>query len=126
MNHSLEVYKNGDLVFFSDEKWLHPLFELEIFLKNFHDAPHTLVVKDKIVGKAAALILVYLGIEEIHALRMSELAREFLQEQKKKFSYQKLIDRVACRTEDMLSRETSPEKGYLLVKQLRERAIKNN
>ncbi|NOZ63327.1 MAG: DUF1893 domain-containing protein [Calditrichaeota bacterium] len=123
MDHALEVYDGQNLIFFSDGKWLHPLFDLEIFLKQTNSTTEKLLVKDKIVGKAAALILIYLGFREVHAKAMSKIARDFLATQTVHFSYEMLIDRVACRTENLLLEENDPEAGYRLARGLREKSL---
>ncbi len=123
MKHALEVFLGEKLIFFSDGKWLHPLFELEKFIAANQYPPENFLVKDKIVGKAAALILVYLGVRNIHAKTMSKPARDFLSSQPIKFEFVRLIERVACRTEDLLFDQSDPETGYLIVKDLRQRAL---
>jgi hypothetical protein len=50
VTHSLEVFSGDELVFFSDGKWIYPLFELERFLVDHRGAPEALLAVDKIVG----------------------------------------------------------------------------
>lgn len=116
MKHSLEVYHNQDLIFFSDRHWLHPLFDLESFLKETENPVAELLVKDKIIGRAAALILVYLNIKKIHGQTMSRLAKEVLDYYDIVYSYDQLIDRIACQTEELLKSEWDGAKAYLLIK----------
>ncbi|HHE54362.1 MAG TPA: DUF1893 domain-containing protein [Caldithrix abyssi] len=116
MKHSLEVYLNEELIFFSDRHWLHPLFELEAFLNKGDFPVEKLWVKDKIIGRAAALILMHLGIKKVHGQTMSRLAREVLDYYNVAFSYDQLIERIACRTEELLKNEWQGIKAYQLVK----------
>ena len=48
-------------VFTSTGKWLHPLFELEDYLVEHGLEPGNLILQDKIIGKAAALLIHRLG-----------------------------------------------------------------
>jgi len=118
MEPMLEVFNDGKLIFYSNAKWLHPLFELENFLSTNNYAPAKLTVKDKIVGRAAALLQVYFGIRTIKAGIMSELGKEVLDKYEVKFEYDKLVDRIQCRTEEMLKDEYDPEKAYTTIKEL--------
>ncbi len=118
MEHTLEVYWDGEVIFYSDAKWLHPLFELESFLIQQNFDPASLIVKDKIVGRAAALIEVYLGFKSVRAGMMSELAKEVLDHFQIDYAYEKLVDRIQCRTENLLKNEYDPKKGYELIKVL--------
>ncbi|NOX88770.1 MAG: DUF1893 domain-containing protein [Calditrichaeota bacterium] len=117
MRHSLEVYRGKTLLYFSDKKWLHPLFELERFLRKSEIDPAELLVKDKIIGRAAALIICHLGIKKVHAQTLSRLAQEALDFHKVAYTYDLLIDAVACKTELLLRDELDPLKGYLLVRE---------
>ena len=64
---NFEVYFDDKLIFQSNNHWLHPIFELENQLRNMDVKPDMLQVRDKIIGRAAALLLVRLGIKKIHA-----------------------------------------------------------
>ena len=116
MDHSLEVYSDNNMIFHSDKHWLHPLFELEQFLKNKNYNSTELLVKDKIIGKAAALLLSYLGIGAVQAELMSELGKEVLERYDIKYEYERLVDRIICATEEILKKEFDPQKAYVLLK----------
>lgn len=118
MTHSLEVYRDDQLIFVSDGKWLQPLLELHDFLAGQHYDPERLVLKDKIVGKAAALIQVYLGVKNVHASMLSRLARTVFEEFKIRYDYEQLVDRIQCRTEDLLEKESNPQAAFELVRKL--------
>ncbi len=118
MTHSLEVFFKDQIIFYSDGKWLHPLFELEDFLSKSDYNPSTLLVKDKIIGRAAALILAHFGIKNVHAQILSSTGKDALELQGIKFKFNELVDRVICRTEKMLQEEHNPEVAYQLIKSL--------
>ena len=62
---TLTVLHESTPIFTSHGKWLHPLFELEAYLADHAFQPAHCILQDKIIGKAAALL--------IH--RLSELAK---------------------------------------------------
>jgi zinc transport system ATP-binding protein len=115
MTHSFEVFSGDELVFFSDGTWIYPLFELERFLADHAGRPETLLAVDKIVGKAAAMMLVYLGIGQIRAGMMSSLAEDFLQRRQIPFEYDELVDRILCRTEELLADVEDVDQAYRLL-----------
>lgn len=117
MKHSLEVYHQRELVYYSDEHWLYPLMALENFLTHFPHPPAELVVQDKIVGKAAALILVYLKIGTVEAGILSRLGKEILEKFNIPFSYHSLVNQIYCQTEELLQKEDNPARGYQLIKE---------
>lgn len=118
MNHTLEVFSAEKLIFFSDSKWLHPLFELERFLSTNKYEPANLVVKDKIIGRAAALLLIYFGISTIKAGVLSKCGMDVLEKYSVKYEYQTLVERIQCKTEELLKDENDPEKAYQIIKLL--------
>ena len=54
---TLTVFRNGTPIFTIYGKWLYPLFELEDYLANHAIEPDHLILQDKIIGKAAALLI---------------------------------------------------------------------
>jgi len=116
MHHSLEVYHHSQLIFYSDRNWIHPLFELELFLQRNEIPVQELVVCDKIVGKAAALLLVYFQISQVKAELISQLGLTTLQYFNIKFDYQEKVERIYCQTEQLLLNENDPSKAYEILK----------
>ena len=116
MEHTLEVFSAGTLVFSSNGRWLYPLFELEDFLAARDYEPAALTVRDKIVGRAAALLLIRLGIRDVRAGIMSEIGKEALEKHGVSYEYDSLVDRIACRTEEMLATEYDPERAHVMLK----------
>ena len=114
--HSLGVYSDDQLVFSSDGKWIYPLFELEGFLSESPHAPEELRVIDKVIGKAAAMVLVHLGFGRIHGGMLSRLAKDFLQQRRVAFTYDELVDRILCRTEELLADIDDPAEAFHLLK----------
>lgn len=118
MRHSLEVRHKGGLIFVSDRKWLHPLFELERFLQEHTIPAGELVVRDKIVGRAAALLLVYLGVSRVAADLLSRRGQEVLEHYKLSYQFATLVDRILCKTEELLAHELDPARAYRVLCEL--------
>jgi len=117
MGNALEVFAGEVLVFSSNGKWLYPLFELERFLAGSGCQPQELLVCDKVVGRAAALVMVFLGVGSIRAGLMSHGGRAVLEHHGVPYSYQQLVERIGCQTEDLLAAEVDPERAWRLLRQ---------
>jgi zinc transport system ATP-binding protein len=117
MEHTLEVFSGEALVFSSTGKWLYPLFELEDFLAATDYESAHLTVKDKIVGRASALLLVHFGVGYIIAGIMSHPGKEALEKHNIKYGYDSLVDRITCRTEEILADEYDPQRAYVILKE---------
>jgi len=112
---SLIVYLDQEIVFQSHEKWLYPLFALEDFLI---DQPFNLgqaVAQDKVVGKAAAMLMARLKIGRVHGELMSVLASKFLQQVGIPHSYDQVVDRIDCQTETILLDIEDLEEAYQIL-----------
>lgn len=124
-NHTLEVFNNDELIFASQGKWLAPLFELEAFFKDYTGPKENLCLHDTAVGKAAAVLMIRMGIKHIHANLASRLAVAYVQELSAKNSfysdltimYDSLVDRLLCATEDQLEHLTDNDEMYFLLRQ---------
>lgn len=100
---TFEVFENQRVIFQSDKKWLYPIFEFEDSLKAHHFDISTLNVHDKVVGKAAALLLIRLGVGGVHGDVMSKLADKVFGKVGIKHTYDMLVERIDCQTEEILS-----------------------
>ncbi|MGV8027207.1 MAG: DUF1893 domain-containing protein [Anaerolineaceae bacterium] len=99
---SLQAFFNGKIIFQSKSHWLFPLFDLEDYLKD-HPVDMALTeVHDKVIGKAAAILLLRLGVGCIYGNVMSELADTVLCHAGIPHFYRKLIEKIDCQTEELL------------------------
>jgi hypothetical protein len=112
---SLELLSEGRRVFASRGRWLHPLLELEEFLRSRPLDRRTLSLRDKIVGRAAALLIVRLGIPEVHAGILSRCGEAVFRERGVRCTRDSLVDRIACRTEDLLADVSDPEAAHAII-----------
>lgn len=103
------------MVFASDAKWLHPLLELERFLLASGIDPSSLILHDKIVGRAAALLMVGLGIREVRAGVLSCLGEQVFQAAGVRWTAAEIVERIACQTEAILEMVDDPQEAHRIV-----------
>ena len=113
---TLTVVQDGTPIFISHGKWFHPLFELEESLANHPIEPANLLLQDKIIGKAAALRIHRLEFRTIKAGVLSRLGEAVLQRHGIAYTYEQLVDRIHCQTEELLATVEDPEEAYRLLK----------
>jgi len=113
---TLTVVQDGTPIFISHGKWFHPLFELEEYLANHPIEPANLLLQDKIIGKAAALRIHRLEFRTIKAGVLSRLGEAVLQRHGIAYTYEQLLDRIHCQTEELLATVEDPEEAYRLLK----------
>ena len=115
----LKIFSSDTQIFYSESKWLHPIFEFEDFLKTY-DGPRTnLSAWDSAIGKAAAVLLVRLGVEQIHGELVSNLAVKYIAQTlgEGKLTWDTLVDRLMCQTENQLENLTDSDEMYYLLRQ---------
>jgi Domain of unknown function (DUF1893) len=113
---TLTVLQDGMPIFTSHGKWLHPLFELEAYLLEHAWPPDNLILQDKIIGKAAALLILRMGFHTVKAGVLSRLGEAVLQRHGIAYTYEQLVDRIHCQTEELLAKVEEPEEAYRLMK----------
>jgi hypothetical protein len=113
---TLTVLQDGTPIFTSHGTWLHPLFELEDFLADHPIEPTYLTIQDKIIGKAAALLIHRLGFHMVKAGVLSRLGEAVLQRHGMVYTYEQFVDRIRCQTEELLATVEDPEAACQLVK----------
>jgi hypothetical protein len=126
MEVTLALYRGQDVLFSSSGKWLHPLFELEEFLASSGLDPAGLRVRDKIVGKAAALLLIRLGLRQVDAGVLSSRARGVLDRHAVLYSFETLVQSIACRTEEILKEIDDPEEAYAITRGLADQGLRKS
>jgi len=112
---TLKVFLNKKLVFQSSGKWLFPLFELEEFLTCQPMDMSKAEVRDKVIGKAAAMLIARLDAGSVHGEVMSELGREVFQRAGIPHTYSELVARIDCQTEELLLTVTDLERAHELL-----------
>ncbi|MGE4452927.1 MAG: DUF1893 domain-containing protein [Sphaerochaeta sp.] len=115
-NHTLEVYNHDQLIFTENGHWLTPLFAFEQFLETYSGKKDCLSAHDTAAGKAAALLMARLGIRRAHINLISELAIAHYQMHGIEISYEKRIERLQCKTEELLGQMHDEEQMYRILR----------
>jgi len=112
---TLEILEGGRTLFSSSGKWLHPLFEAEKWLEEQDVDLRRLELRDSIVGKAAAFLIVHLKISRVKAGVLSKLGEGVLKRHEVSYSCDQLVEKVLCRTEQELAEVEDPQEAYRIL-----------
>ncbi len=93
--NNLLVYSGGGLVFSSDKNGIVPLMDAIDAIGG--EGLGDLVTADRVVGKAAVLLNVYLGALEVHAMLISTGAKELLSDRGIPFVFREETDAIKMR-----------------------------
>lgn len=115
----LKIFSSGKQIFYSESKWLHPIFEFEKFLETYDGPVENLTARDSAIGKAAAVLLIRLGVKHMHGELTSELAVKYVENVlgPEKITWDNLVDRLMCQTEIQLENLTDSDEMYYLLRQ---------
>lgn len=118
-NHTIVIYKNDASVFFSNDRGVVPLMKL---LKENKSQLKDSIIADKVIGKAAALLMVYARAKEVYTPIISEPAVKVFERYNIKISYDKIVERIINRKGDGLCpMETlclgieNPDEAYISI-----------
>ncbi len=118
---SLQIYKNSELVFSSSKKGVRPHLDAieEVGLTELKGS----VMVDKIIGRAAALLILYVKAAESYALVISEGAKQLFDESGIHYGYRKQTENIKtengviyCPFEQMVQGIDEPEQAYHAIK----------
>jgi hypothetical protein len=117
-DNTLRVYKGNKLIFASDKDRLLPLAE---YIDKFASQHHSVVIFDKIVGRAAALLFIKADCQEVYSPLGSQLAIEVLEKYGIKHHLTQIVPCIQTPDEKMcpmelLSIGKEPEEFYRLIK----------
>ena len=116
MEHSLIINSHDDIIFTSDSHWLYPLFELDDFLAKRKIPASDIFLRDKIAGKAAACMIVHLGIKKCHIELLSDRAVSIFEKAGVCFTYDKIVDQIYCSTETLITDDMSVDDAWLFLR----------
>ena len=120
-NDTLQVYKDSKLLFSSDKDRLLPLLE---YIDRFAPYHRQVVVFDKIMGNAAALLSVEAGCQEVYSPLGSQLAIKTLEKYGIKYHITEITPYIQQPNgEDMcpmekLSLDKGPEEFYEVIRNI--------
>lgn len=114
------VLIKGTKIYTSQERGVAPLLKFidsGTDLKGFS-------VADKVVGKGAALLYVYMGIKELYAFIISADATKVLHKNNIALQYEKLVPHIinrkgddTCPIEKSVSNTDNPQEAILMIKE---------
>ncbi len=113
---TLNVFNNDELIFKSSSSWLYPILELEDFLNNSDKKFENLSAHDTAGGKAAAGLMIKLNIKKVNFNLLSNGAKNLLESNGIITHYTELIDKLMCKTEDILATESNVNNIYEKIK----------
>ena len=90
-NHTIVIYKSDASVIVSNDRGVAPLMQL---LKEDALQLRDSMVADKVIGKAAALLMVYAGVKEVYTPTISKPAVEVFENNDIKDVANILIDKA--------------------------------
>lgn len=114
-NNSLMIFDDDVLIFESESKGIRPHLEA---INQLGERLHGKIMVDKVVGRAAALLILYSKAKEAHAIILSKSGRKALVGRIKFFFYQEVEHiktqdgRIYCPFEKMVQRINDPSKAY--------------
>ena len=118
---NLLVFRGGETVFSSGSRGIMPLIEAIEGLKR--GSIGDLVTADRIVGRAAVLLNIHLGVSEVHAMLISTEAKKVLQKNQISFQFREETEAIKmkdgiiyCPFERLVQGISDPEEAYIKVK----------
>jgi hypothetical protein len=118
---NLLVFRGGETVFSSGSRGIMPLIEAIDGLDR--EGFGELVSADRIVGRAAVLLNLHLGVSEVHAMLISTGAKDVLQKHGIGFQFWEETDTIKmkdgviyCPFERLVQDISDPEEAYVKVK----------
>ena len=118
---NLMVFSDGERVFSSGSGGIMPLIEAIDGLDR--EGLGDLVTADRIVGKAAVLLNIHMGVSEVHAMLISTGAKELLRAHGVGFHFREETDAIKmkdgviyCPFERLVQGISDPEDAYVKVK----------
>lgn len=114
---SLLIYKGGEVIFSSASGGMKPLLEAIETLSG--EVLSGTIVADKIVGRAAALLIAYMGVMEAHAGVISATAVKVLRRHGISYHFGEEVEAVksrdgviVCPFEKLVQEVSDPEEAY--------------
>ena len=137
-NDSDNLY--GEVLFSSSKRWLHPLFELDEFLtihtksisKDFRTFEFEggicadssdLFLRDRVIGRAAAFLILRMGIRHIETDIVSRSALPLLKGNSIAYEAIETIETTKCLTEELLKDNIKHEEAYKILTEQRAKAL---
>lgn len=118
-NHTIVIYKNDASVFVSNDRGVAPLMKL---LKDNKLQLKDSIIADKVIGKAAALLMAYARVKEVYSPIISKPAIKVFEKHNIKISYDKTVERIInrkgdglCPLETLCLGIENPDEAYISI-----------
>ena len=114
---SLRLFSSaGDRLFESAGKWLYPLFEVEDYLHAEDIPADDIFLNDRIAGRAAASLIVWMGFRRCFIETISSHALDVFNKAGVDCGYLTLVPKIDCRTEDLISGDMEISDVYRMLR----------
>ena len=121
---SLRAPKGAEPIFESKGKWLHPLFELTEFLSLRPEIdPADLILRDRVIGRAAAFLILRMGVTHAGADVVSQRALSLFTQRGWSPTADTIVERIGCQTEDLLAKVDNIDDAWDLLIERRRIAL---
>ena len=118
-NHTIVIYKSDASVVVSDDRGVAPLMKL---LNEDKEQLRDSMIADKVIGKSAALLMVYGKVKEVFTPTISVPAIEVFKNHNVKITYDKIVERIInrkgdglCPMETLCLNTDNPEEAFFKV-----------
>ena len=118
-NHTIVIYKNDASVHTSNDRGVAPLMKL---LKEDNTQLQDAMIADKVIGKAAALLMVYAKVKEVYTPTISTPALQVFKNNNIEIHYDKEVERIVnrkgdglCPMETLCMYIENPEEAYITI-----------
>lgn len=118
-NHTIVIYKSDASLIVSDERGVTPLMKI---LSDDKTQLKDAIVADKVIGKAAALLMIYGSVKEVYTPTISAPAIEVFLNHNITLHYDKVVDRIInrkgdglCPMESLCINVDNPEEAFRLM-----------
>ena len=118
-NHTIVIYKNDASVHTSNDRGVAPLMKL---LKEDNTQLKDAMIADKVIGKAAALLMVYAKVKEVYTPTISTHALQVFKNNNIEIHYDKEVERIVnrkgdglCPMETLCMYIENPEEAYITI-----------
>jgi hypothetical protein len=96
---------------------------LEQFLETQAVDVSRAAIRDKVVGRGSAFLIVRLGVRNVHAVLLSRLGKDVLDRAAVTCTWDTLVDEIECGTEGLLRQVTDSQEAYRLLAERAKQAL---
>ena len=119
---TLQIYKDGELLFSSDREGLLPLVD---YLESTKENRPEVVILDRVTGNAAAMLAILAGCVELHSRTASQMAVETLKKYPIRCYFARIVpyiqqpeNELMCPTEELSLGKTPGEFYQALLEKI--------